>query len=255
MLNKLEIYKNFLDTKRPLEKNIIKKIENDLKTNFIYNTNGIEGNTLTLRETGVILEYGVTVKGKPLKEHLEVKGQEYALDFLAQEVKENSTLSVKLIKDFHNIILRMTDPEIAGVFKRYNNSISNSQTKTSSPFHTEEALIKLIENYNKSEENIIEKVAKFHADFEQIHPFVDGNGRTGRLIMNLELMKAGYPICIISKEDRLEYYDSLELAQTEKNYSKIINFIENSLEKTFEIYFNHISNDWKKELENFKNKK
>lgn len=251
MLKKLELYKEFLNTKRPLEKSIIQKIEKDLKTNFIYNTNGIEGNTLSLKETSVILEYGVTVKGKPLKEHLEVKGQEYALDFLSEEVKEKTTLSIKLIKDFHSIILRMTNPEIAGLFKKFQNTISASKTQTSSPFRTEDDLVNLIKNYNESKENIIGKIAKFHADFEKIHPFVDGNGRTGRLIMNLELMKAGYPICIVSKEDRLEYYDSLELAQTKKDYSKIISFVENNLEKTFEIYFTHISNDWQKEIENF----
>ncbi len=110
----------------------------------------------------------------------------------------------------------------------------------------------MIEKYNKdTNNNLIEKIAKFHADFEKIHPFSDGNGRTGRLIMNFELMKKGYPICIIRNEDRLEYYDSLELAQTKKDYSKIISFITTSLEHTFEFYFKHLSQDWKKELAEF----
>lgn len=253
--NKLEIYKKFLISKRPLEKSIIKKLENSLRTNYIFNSNAIEGNTLTLKETDVILEYGLTVKGKPLKDHLEVKGQEYALDFLAGEVERKSELNIRLIKDFHNIILKMVDPNNAGVFKKYYNSIQGTSFETTSPFHVEEELNFLLEKYhNNKTENIIEKIAKFHADFEKIHPFSDGNGRTGRLIMNFEFLKNDFPICIIKNEDRLEYYDSLELAQTKKDYTKIISFIGKSLEQTFEFYFKHLSNNWKTELKEFEKK-
>lgn len=254
--NKLEIYKNFLNSKRPLEKAIINKLEEELKTRYIYDSNAIEGNTLTLKETDVILEYGVTVKGKSLKEHLEVKGQEYALNFLKEEIKRNSELNIKLIKEFHSLVLGGIDPMNAGIFKKYPNSIKNATFETTSPFQVEYDLEKLINEYNNSfDKNAIEKIACFHADFEKIHPFADGNGRTGRLIMNFELMKQGYPICIIKNEDRLEYYDSLELAQTKKDYSKIINFIESSLEHTFEFYFKHLSNDWELELKKFKDLK
>ncbi|KDE69146.1 cell filamentation protein Fic [Fusobacterium necrophorum DAB] len=248
----LELYKKFLDTKRPLEDSIVRKLEAELKTNYIYHSNAIEGNTLTLRETDVILEYGITVKGKSLQEHLEVKGQEYALNFLKEEVNYGTELSIKLIKDFHSLVLSGIDPLNAGVFKKYYNSIGHTTVQTVSPFQVEYELNQLIENYNKNtKENLIEKVAKFHADFEKIHPFSDGNGRTGRLIMNFELMKKGYPICIVRNEDRLEYYDSLELAQTKKDYSKIISFVATSLEHTFEFYFKHLSQDWKKELAEF----
>lgn len=252
----LDLYKEFLDEKRPLEKNFLKKIEEDLKVGYIYNSNAIEGNTLTLKETGVILEYGITVKGKPLKDHLEVKGQEYALQFLEEEIHNNSELNIPLIKNFHSLILKMTDPNIAGIFKKYPNSIIGVKFETTSPFHVEEELCSLVERYQKEMgTNSIENIAKFHADFEKIHPFSDGNGRTGRLIMNFELMKAGYPICIIQNEERLEYYDALEEAQTKEDYTKIILFIEKSLLRTFEFYFKHLSTDWKKEIEEFKKQK
>lgn len=254
--DKLKIYKEFLISKRPLEKSIINKLEEELRTSYIYNSNAIEGNTLTLKETDVILEYGITVKGRSLKEHLEVKGQEYALNFLKEEIQRNSELNIRLIKNFHSLVLGGIDPNNAGIFKRYPNSIKNASFETTSPFQVEYELEKLIDEYNKSsDKNIIEKIACFHADFEKIHPFSDGNGRTGRLIMNFELMKHGYPICIIKNEDRLEYYDSLESAQTKKDYSKIITFIETSLEHTFEFYFKHLSNDWKLEIKKFNENK
>lgn len=235
-----------------MEDCIVRKLETELKTSYIYHSNAIEGNTLTLKETDVILEYGITVKGKSLQEHLEVKGQEYAVNFLKEEVKHRTELNIELIKNFHSLILSGIDPLHAGTFKKYSNFIGGTNVQTVSPFQVEYELNQLIEKYNKdTNNNLIEKIAKFHADFEKIHPFSDGNGRTGRLIMNFELMKKGYPICIIRNEDRLEYYDSLELAQTKKDYSKIISFITTSLEHTFEFYFKHLSQDWKKELAEF----
>ena len=189
-MKKIELYKSFLNSKRPIQKSILSRIENILRNDFIYNSNAIEGNSLTRQETEVILEYGVTVKGKSLKDHLEVKGQEYAINFLNNIIKENEVLSLRLIKEFH-------------------------------------------------------------ANFEKIHPFSDGNGRTGRLVMNFELMKEGYPICIIKNEDRLEYYNSLNEAQANNNYDEIVKFVEENLEKTFEFYFEHISNNWQEEFEMF----
>ena len=109
----------------------------------------------------------------------------------------------------------------------------------------------------KNSNSDIEKIKiilEYHIKFERIHPFSDGNGRTGRLIMNFELMKVGYPICIIKNEDRLEYYNSLNEAQANNNYNDIIKFIEDCLEKTFEFYFEHISNNWQEEIEIFKRK-
>ena len=101
----IEIFKEFLDKERPLNESILKKLQNYLKTEFIYNSNAIEGNTLTLRETDIILQYGVTIKGKSLKEHNEVKGQEYALDFLNDILKTKESLSIRLIREFHALVL------------------------------------------------------------------------------------------------------------------------------------------------------
>lgn len=244
-MKKLELYREFLKSKRPINSIILKRIEEHLKADYIYNSNAIEGNTLTLMETNLIIEHGVTIKGKSLKEHLEVKGQEYGLDFLNNVMKEQENISLRMIREFNSLVM----VNGGGTFKTVPNEIVGSNFKTSPPHLVEEHLSKLIENFYNSNENIIKKVAIFHADFEKIHPFPDGNGRTGRLLMNLELMKDGFPIIIIKKEDREDYYNALEKAQTNGNYEDIISFIEKNVEQSFEFYFEHITNNWREEIE------
>ena len=246
-MKKLELYRNFLKSKRPIDEISLKKIEENLKAKYIYNSNGIEGNTLSLMETNLIIEHGVTIKGKSLKEHLEVKGQEYALNFLTEVMNQKEKISLRMIREFNSLIMING----GGTFKTLPNEIVGANFKTSPPHLVEEHLNKLIENFYNSNEDIIKKVAIFHADFEKIHPFPDGNGRTGRLLMNLELMKEGFPITIIKKEDREDYYNALEKAHSNDDYEDIISFIENNVEKSFEFYFEHITNNWKQEIEDF----
>ena len=227
------------------------KLENNLKTNFIYNSNAIEGSTLTLKETDIILQYRVTVKGKSLKEHEEVKGQEYALNFLKEVIKTNESLSLRLIRKFHALVLN-DDIENRGKFKKSNNEILGAGFETTPYYLVEEKLTELIEKFNSSENNdLIMKVACFHADFEKIHPFIDGNGRTGRLLLNLELMKNGYPITVIRNEDREEYYTALETAQVESNYELLADFIEKSVENTFWMYYKYFDEDTKMKFEEY----
>ena len=208
-MKKIELYKSFLNSKRPIQKSILSRIENTLRNDFIYNSNAIEGNSLTRQETEVILEYGVTVKGKPLKDHLEVKGQEYAINFLNNIIKENEVLSLRLIKEFHALILGPVDPEIAGQFKKFKNKTVGSTFETSDPIFVEEDLEKILKDYFSSTENTIEKIAKFHANFEKIHPFSDGNGRTGRLLIIYSCIKEELEPIIIPKEEKEKYINLL----------------------------------------------
>ena len=250
-LNKMvEIFKEFLNKERPLNDGILRKLQNNLRTEFIYNSNAIEGNTLTLRETDIILQFGITVKGKSLKEHNEVKGQEYALDFLNEVLKKEEPLSIRLIREFHALILN-DDKDNRGRFKQENNTILGAKFQTTPFYKVEEKLQELIDNFNESDKNLIEKVAKFHNDFEMVHPFNDGNGRTGRLLMNLELMKNGYPITIIKNEDRDDYYQALEIASIDKNYIPLTEFIKRSIENTFWIYYKHFNEETKEKFENY----
>ena len=247
----IEIFKEFLELERPLNEGILKKLESNLKTNFIYNSNAIEGNTLTLKETDIILRYGVTVKGKSLKEHEEVKEQEYAINFLKEVIKTNESLSLRLIRKFNALVLN-DDIENRGKFKKSNNEILGTGFETTPYYLVEEKLTELIEKFNSSENNdLIMKVACFHADFEKIHPFIDGNGRTGRLLLNLELMKNGYPITVIQNEEREEYYTALETAQAKADYRLLTDFIEKSIENTFWIYYKYFDKNTKIKFEEY----
>lgn len=246
----IEIFKQFLELERPLNEGILKKLESNLKINFIYNSNAIEGNTLTLKETDIILQYEVTIKGKSLKEHEEVKGQEYALNFLKEIIKVNEPLSIRLIREFHALVLN-DDIENRGKFKQSNNEILGTNFETVPYYLVEEKLMELIDKYNNSRDDIIAKVSCFHADFEKIHPFINGNGRTGRLLLNLELMKNGYPITVIRNEDRDEYYTALETAQVELNYELLADFIEKSVENTFWMYYKYFDEDTKMKFEEY----
>ncbi len=210
----------------------------------------IEGNILTLRETDIILEHGVTIKGKSLKEHEEVKGQEYAINFLKEIIKAQEPLSLRLIREFHALVLN-NDIENREKFKQSNNEILGADFETTPYYLVEEKLTELIDKFNNSDEDIITKVSCFHADFEKIHPFIDGNGRTGRLLLNLELMKNGYPITIIKNGDREEYYNVLEAAQTNSDYLLIINFMKQSIENTFWIYYKYFDENMKIKFEKY----
>ena len=181
----------------------------------------------------------------------EVKGQEYALNFLKEVIKTNESLSLRLIREFHALVLN-DDIENRGKFKKSNNEILGAGFETTPHYLVEEKLTELIDEFNSSENNdLIMKVACFHADFEKIHPFIDGNGRTGRLLLNLELMKNGYPITVIRNEDREEYYTALETAQVESNYELLADFIEKSVENTFWMYYKYFDEDTKMKFEEY----
>lgn len=243
--------RDYLNIKRPLPKSALEKMYENIKTEYVYNSNAIEGNSLTLKETEIVLEYGITVKGKSLKDHIEAKNQAYAIDFLMEEVKNKKEITKRLIKEFHQIVIGDIDREIAGKFRTWGVGIGGSTTETAKFYHIEEELDKLIDNYNKDEKDVIEKAARFHADFEKIHPFGDGNGRTGRLLMNLELMKEGYPITIIRLEDRLEYYESLEKAQTTNDYQDIINFVSNNVKRSIIKNLDLVEENWENNFKEY----
>ena len=221
--------KQKLDSKRPIPKETLKSLKESINLEWTYNSNGIEGNTLTLRETQVVLE-GITVGGKTIKEHLEAINHEKAIIYLDELVKDNKPITEWNIKNIHQLILKEIDNENAERYRRENVTIKGATHIPPDYIKIPELMEKLILNYETwNKYHPIIQAALLHGELVKIHPFIDGNGRTSRLIMNLDLMNNGYNPVIIKKEDRLEYYDALDKAHTTGNYTDFVKLI-NKLE-------------------------
>ncbi len=197
-----------LDGRRPLTEGEVARLNKDFMVEYTYNSNAIEGNTLTLRETDMVLK-GLTIDQKPLKDHMEAVGHKEAFDYVCELVKEKVPLTEWVIKQIHALVL-VDKPQDRGIYRRVPVRILGAKNEPVQPYLIMSKMEDLLERYLSSEQNIVEKLANFHIEFEGIHPFIDGNGRTGRLIVNLELMKAGYPPIDIKFTDRMRYYNAFD---------------------------------------------
>ena len=197
-----------MDGLRPLTEGELERLNEEFTVEFTYNSNAIEGNTLNLRETDLVLR-GLTIDQKPLKDHLEAIGHKDAFDYVCELVKEQIPLSEQIIKQIHFLVLA-DKREDRGVYRRVPVRIMGATREPVQPYLIEPKMAELMIKYQESTEHTITKLARFHIEFEGIHPFIDGNGRTGRLLVNLELMKAGYPPIDIKFTDRNAYYDAFD---------------------------------------------
>ena len=223
--NEVDSLKEELDNERPLPKETLKSLQETVNLEWTYNSNGIEGNTLTLRETQVVLE-GITVGGKSIKEHLEAINHEKAIIYLNDLVKEEHPITEWNIRNIHQLILKEIDDDNAGKYRNENVTIKGATHIPPNYVKVPELMEKLILNYNNwNNYHPIIQAALLHGELVKIHPFVDGNGRTSRLLMNLDLMNHGYNPVIIKKEDRLEYYAALDKAHTTGDYTDFIKLI------------------------------
>lgn len=217
--------KKELDNKRPIPKETLRSLEESINLEWTYNSNGIEGNTLTLRETQVVLE-GITVGGKSIKEHLEVINHEKAILYLNDLVKEKNPITEWNIKNIHQLVLKDIDDENAGRYRRENVTIKGATHIPPNYLKVPELMEKLVLNYKHwNDFHPIIQAALLHGELVKIHPFVDGNGRTSRLFMNLDLMNHGFNPVIIKKDDRLEYYEALDKAHTTGDYTDFVKLI------------------------------
>jgi len=187
LLDKLEV----LNAARPLPNIVLQNIKEAFLVEWTYNSNSIEGNTLSLRETQLVLQEGITVKGKSLREHFEAKNHEFAILKLYQLVKDDYVLNAKDILDLHGLVLRSIEDEYAGRLRNGGVRISGANFVPPNARKVSEYLDDLIDYINTNPQglNPIELVTVFHHKFVWIHPFFDGNGRTVRLVMNLLLMR------------------------------------------------------------------
>ena len=201
--------KHELDSLHPLTPDEVKALNEQFAVEYTYNSNAIEGNTLTLKETDLVLR-GLTIDKKPLKDHFDIIGHKEAFDFVSQLVKDKEPLSEWVIKQIHFLALGR-DIQHRGVYRSVPVYISGAKTQTTEPVLIPEKIQELLEWYRSDEEDdFLTKIALFHLLFESIHPFIDGNGRTGRLLVNLELMKLGYPPIDIKYTDRKSYYNAFD---------------------------------------------
>jgi Fic family protein len=236
----------FLQQSRPLPSIALQKIKESLTIEWTYNSNSIEGNTLTLRETQMVLQEGITVKGKSLREHFEAKNHEKAIDYLYSLVNESYTLRSIDILSLHELVLRMIEDEFAGRIRNGGVRITGANFVPPNANKVSDLLDELINfvNTNPLELNDIELATVFHHKLVWIHPFFDGNGRTVRLAMNLLLMRKGFPPAIILKNDRKKYYEALNQANS-GNYQKLILLMSQALERTLNIYISSLpDNDY-----------
>ena len=208
LLAQIDRKKQELDGRRPLTEGELERLNEEFTVEYTYNSNAIEGNTLTLRETDLVLR-GLTIDQKPLKDHMEAVGHKEAFDFIRELVKEKAPLTESIIKQIHYLVLADKKDD-RGVYRRVPVRIMGAHHEAVQPYLIEPRMEQLLIDYAASEEHIVTRLARFHIEFEGIHPFIDGNGRTGRLLVNLELMKAGYPAIDIKFTDRVAYYNAFD---------------------------------------------
>ena len=241
-LKQLTEKKRRLDKFRPFPPELVKNLEDWFRVELTYNSNAIEGNTLSRNETALVVEKGITVEGKTLQEHLEAINHAQALEFIKSLIKKKSQdISQKDILDIQRIILGKIDDTNAGRYRNVPVRIAGTTTIMPNPANVP----KLMDNFEKwlhspSKDHPVKISADAHYKLVSIHPFIDGNGRTARLLMNLLLMQEGYPPAVIKKEERRRYINSLEKAQTGGSLNDYYELIYGAVDYSLNIYLESI---------------
>ena len=243
ILADIEAKKARLSKLRPLTAGEVERLREEFMVEFTYNSNAIEGNTLTLKETAMALE-GMTIDQKPLKDHLEAVGHRDAFLYVQDIATKDMPISESVIKNIHSLVL-INRPEDKGVYRRIPVRIMGAYTEPLQPYMVQPAMEGLIIENNKRTEtmNIIERIARFHLEFEGIHPFIDGNGRTGRLILNLDLIRNGYPPINVKFTDRKRYYEAFDAYYRDNDASKMTDLIAEYVNERLDEYLAVLENN------------
>lgn len=210
LIKEIDLLQYEINNHRPMDEFARAQIKEYFRVGLTYSSNALEGNTLTESETKIVLEEGITIGGKPLKDHLEAIGHSQAYDFLYECVTKKS-VSEDDIKRFHHLFYYRIDEKYAGVYRDVQVYITGSKYPLPKPVMVPKLMHNFIKKYtSESQEHPVLAAIRAHKDFVYIHPFIDGNGRVARLLMNLILMQHGYTIAIIPTVMRLEYIRYLE---------------------------------------------
>ncbi|ABX40660.1 Fic family protein [Lachnoclostridium phytofermentans] len=233
---RIDAKKAELQKRRPLTQGELERLREEFLIEFTYNSNAIEGNTLTLQETASVLE-GITIDKKPLKDHLEVVGHKEAFLYIVELVSKQVQISEKVIKEIHSLIL-VDRPHDRGAYRQIPARIKGSVYIPPQPFLVPIQMEELMkdDSLRVNKMHLIERLARFHMEFERIHPFIDGNGRIGRLLMNLELMQQGFPPTNVKFADRKRYYECFADYQEHNNASKMIIMLADYMEEELDRY-------------------
>jgi Fic family protein len=245
LLNRLEAKRDAIAKARPIPANAIEKIKEGLNLEWTYNSNAIEGNTLSLNETKLLIEEGITVKGKSLREHFETLNHKDAIEHIYKLASPNYVLTERDILDVHSLVLNKIEADFAGRFRNAGVRITGANFLPPNALKIDALFSDLIDwvNNRNFPKGAVVTAAVFHHRFVWIHPFFDGNGRTVRLIFNLLLMKAGFPPAIILKNDRKKYYDALNKANN-GDYEKLVLLVGQALERTLNIYLSNTDTNY-----------
>lgn len=235
--NIIDSLKERIDKYRPFSKQLADSLHEKLVVEWTYNSNAIEGNTLTMSETKVVLE-GITVGGKTMVEHLETINHRDAILFIEDLVSNKEPISEWNIRNIHSLILKEIDKQNAGRYRTENVVISGAKHIPPKHYEITDLMQELIEEYNNNWEDYhpVVRATLLHGEFVKIHPFIDGNGRTARLLLNFELMRNGYTPIIIKNEDRAKYYEVLDIAHTTMNYKPFIKLVSELVIESGELW-------------------
>ena len=237
ILDEVDTLKTKLDGLRNFDSS---RIAQALELEYTFESNRIEGNTLTLRETDLVINEGLTISGKSMREHLEVINHQEAIAYIKYLMEKKTSFNEREVLSIHNLILRGIQPEDAGRYRRVQVMIKGSSHMPPQPF----LVAKEMEDYfiwyeiNKNKLHPVILAAEMHERLVTIHPFIDGNGRSSRLVMNLILLQHGFVIANIKGDydTRMNYYQSLETAQTSNNKNNFLLFIAQTEKESLERY-------------------
>ncbi|MGG4397855.1 Fic family protein [Paenibacillus thiaminolyticus] len=238
-LEQINRLKQELDSLRPLPAAAVHNLEEVFRVEWTYNSNAIEGNTLTLLETKLVLEQGLTIGGKKLREHFEVINHAEAIQYVQDLVQRKQELTEHVIKSLHHLVLKNIADD-AGRYRMVNVRISGSEHVPPHYTSVPEQMEQLMKWYVEQRDVIhpVLLAAEFHSRFVYIHPFSDGNDRTARLLMNLFLMEHGYPPAIVKAADaaRLRYYETLEEASVQGHLQPFVSLIMEYMAESLQAY-------------------
>ena len=234
----LDALKARLDAQRPLPQAALRNLHDELVLRWTYHSNAIEGNTLTLMETKVVLE-GITVGGKLLREHFEAINHRDAILYVEEVVQRAEPLTEWQIRNLHRLVLKTIDDDNAGRYRTLNVTIAGARHVPPDMLQVPEQMAALLHWYETQAVHLhpVERAARLHVDFVKIHPFVDGNGRTARLLLNLELLKAGFPAIVLPVEKRLAYYLALDTAHVEGDMAPFLALVADCVVQGFAPYW------------------